>query len=64
MTRQSPFTRERNTNGLLFIHPQDALDLGLEELSKQGRFTKRVISKPHVLSNELGTWFIEYALSF
>ena len=34
MTRQSPLLERETPNGLLFIHPQDALDLGLK--SHQG----------------------------
>jgi predicted molibdopterin-dependent oxidoreductase YjgC len=30
MTRQSPLLERETPNGLLFIHPQDALDLGLK----------------------------------
>jgi formate dehydrogenase alpha subunit len=54
MTRQSPLLERETPNGLLYIHPQDALDLGLKNhqavtvSSRRGYLETRII-----LSNEL-----------
>ncbi len=54
MTRQSPLLERETPNGLLFIHPQDALDLGLKDnqavavSSRRGYLETRI-----VLSNQL-----------
>ena len=49
MTRQSPLLERETTNGLLFIHPQDALDMGLKNhqavavSSRRGYLETRIV---------------------
>jgi formate dehydrogenase major subunit len=55
MTRQSPLLERETPNGLLFIHPQDALDLGIKNhqavavSSRRGYLETRIVMSDQVV---------------